>query len=166
MVRYPSHFVHTPSGEFCCSRTCLARKYQERHERVTQKDTPTRRVEGSTSYKGNLGLAYAIAYFAQAGYFIFIPIGDNSGAIDLVVSQDGVTVKRVQCKFTSAVYRNTYRVSSLTQRTHYHKESFDLLYVATPHSTYLIDWYEYCRTRTTLPRSLKLNGKVEQYRLP
>ena len=85
----------------------------------------------TTRHKGNLGLAHAMAYFARHNYYIFLPVGDNGGAIDLIVSLDGIHVQRVQVKYTTARH-DALRLATSTYfiRTgHYGLDSFDLLYV-------------------------------------
>ncbi len=47
-------------------------------------------------------MAHALSYFGGKGYYLFLPVGDNGGAIDLAVSEDGVDLQRVQCKYTQA----------------------------------------------------------------
>jgi hypothetical protein len=149
-----------------CSRACCYKGQVKRYQ--TTSPGLTMQLIGNETYKhkGNLGLAHAIAFFARHNYYIFLPIGDNGGAIDLIVSHDGVYVQRVQCKYTTTRQRTTsssYVVSNVGKQ--YSKESFDLLYVATPEYTYLIDWKEYCAHRKTLPRNLKLSETMAQYRI-
>src|SRR5215471_13949446 len=55
----------------------------------------------STKHKGNIALAQALSYFGKRGYYLFLPVGDNGGAIDLAISEDGTNLLRVQCKYTA-----------------------------------------------------------------
>ena len=107
----------------------------------------------NTRHKGNIAVANAIGYFSENGCSVFLPVGDSGGAIDLVVSYDGLTVKRVQCKYTTRFHEETAKryPDSLIWKVHitrqnqviYDENSFDLLFVTTPDGNYLINWKEY-----------------------
>jgi PD-(D/E)XK endonuclease len=110
----------------------------------------------SSNHKGNIALGSAVAYFASHGYYVFLPVGDNGGAIDVIVSVDGVHTERVQCKYTTAMLKSgsavygvmlgtTYRRKTGVIRTkssviRYAEQSFDLLFVQTPRHIFLIPW--------------------------
>ena len=139
----------------------------------------------STKHVGNISLAHAISYFADSGYYIFLPVGDNGGAIDLAVSQDGLNLLRVQCKYTSRRHtsmmkrypdspvwdvslRSTGRLKEegryVTDAT-YTKDSFDILFVSTPSGDYLIRWPEYCEEQGKTPDRILLGKNNEKFKL-
>ena len=140
----------------------------------------------TTKHKGNIALAHALAYFGEKGYYIFLPVGDNGGAIDLAISADGTSLQRVQCKYTqirhnsmkerypdSPVWlvglRHTGRTvaesGSFTSELKYDENSFDWLFVATPGGDYLIEWKPFCQKLGRVPISLQLGKNAEKYRI-
>lgn len=156
------------SRHLFCSNSCRARYHSDEAaaDRLRQREDAGAYPDHTSKAKGNIGLANAIAYFARKQYFIFLPIGDNGGAIDLVVSKDGSQVQRVQCKYTTVLHKSTRNVYVLTRlNTYYGKESFDLLYVVTPKGDYLIDWIAYCAAHSAIPRNLKLWSSFHSYRV-
>ena len=139
----------------------------------------------NTKQRGNVALARAIAHFSALGYYIFLPVGDNGGAIDIIVSQDGSALQRVRCKFTE--YRHTamqarypdrmiYQVllrpirkrahrSDFSLTTPYAPDAFDWLFVSTPHGDYLIDWPALCKERGQPPTALILGQRFDPLRI-
>jgi len=130
--------------------------------------------------KSNVALARAIVHFTEEGYHIFLPLGDQGGPVDLVVSVDGVHLRRVQCKFTAAKHHASYhrrgvivwkatcslysgRTSNVRKRYEIH--DFDLLFVATPDGNYLIDWVEYVATVSPIPYDIILGSSLDRYKL-
>jgi hypothetical protein len=141
----------------------------------------------SSKHKGNIALARALSYFGEKGYYLFLPVGDNGGAIDLAVSEDGINLQRVQCKYSAR--RHTSMLArypdqpiwtvSLQQtgrqvkngriigETVYDVSSFDWLFVSTPSGDYLIDWKLFYQEVGRTPTTIVLGGKkTEKYRLP
>jgi hypothetical protein len=137
---------------------------------------PKERTTMNSKQHGNIALARAVAHFSATGYSIFLPVGDNGGAIDLIVSPDGTTLQRIQCKYTE--YRHTsmkakypdrmiYQVNLRPIKTQAHRidsslitpytaDAFDWLYVSTPHGDFLIDWPALCKERGQPPGFLVL----------
>lgn len=130
---------------------------------------------------GNIALSRAMQYFAAKGWCVFIPLGDNGGDVDFIVSEDGVALQRIQCKYTSytktpsdsgkvPVYAVDLRSSSVKSGQGYISEakytpaSFDFLYVSTPDSDYLIPWSELCENGQP-PSRMTLSIGFEKYRL-
>lgn len=97
--------------------------------------------------QGDLGVAEAIRWFAFNGYTVSLPIGSDSQRYDLVVDKDR-TLSRVEVKTTNRRNTNgsawevglrTIGGTLSTRRiTHLSAEEFDLLFVVTPDSNYLI----------------------------
>jgi hypothetical protein len=142
-------------------------------------------VNLSTKHKGNIALARALSYFGEKGYYLFLPVGDNGGAIDLAISEDGISLQRVQCKYTqkrhnsmmkrypdSPVWevglrqtgRSVTENGKITAELRYDEASFDLLFVATPGGDYLIEWKAFCQELGHIPTSLQLGKNAEKYR--
>ena len=134
----------------------------------------------NTKRLGNIGLARALSYFSAEGCGIFLPVGDAGGAIDLIVTPDGSSLLRVQCKFTSRfhtamgerypdalVYEADLRtVETRDQRTsgpvmHYTEHSFDILFVSTPNGDFAYDWPALCTHHKRAP-SRVTTGKRNQ----
>ena len=137
----------------------------------------------NTKAQGNLALGRAVSHFTQMSYLVFMPFGDNSAEIDLVVSPDGKTLYRVQCKHTVTVHpsslknygktlyqvdlrvftNNNLKAKRLTKTVAYTADSFDVLFVSTPERIWLLDWAALCRPlnpfrRTIGPPSLIVLG--------
>jgi hypothetical protein len=138
----------------------------------------------NTKQQGNLALARSIAHFSANEYSIFLPIGDSAGAIDIVVSPDGIHLLRVQCKYTEHLHsemskrhpeRMMYEVNlrQVKERVDrlgirqpvYEKDAFDLLFISTPQDDYLINWTELCDERGKVPSGLILGKKTDQYKI-
>lgn len=142
----------------------------------------------NSRHKANIAVAHALGYFSEREYYVFLPIGDNGGAIDLAVSQDGSHLLRVQCKYTEQVHhsgrspkavregRNVWMLGLRQVTSHptggraicekvYGATSFDLLFVATPSDDYLIPWAEFCSQRERIPNGIVLGKHTEQYRV-
>ena len=160
----------------------------------------------SSRHKGNIAVAAAMTYFASRGYALFLPVGDTGGAIDLIVSCDGMQLNRVQCKYTAQKQRNYPKDPGRTRRKYtrrkergeirarppiwevalhehrrplkgstqwgqhyYHRLSFDILFVQTPESTYVIPWNDVWHqwrepgSDTVKKRILKLGQTMDQY---
>ena len=133
----------------------------------------------NTKHKGNIAVAQAISYFSKNGFFVFIPIGDNGGSIDLVVSQDGFSTQRIQCKYTekrhtASVQRNpnsrVWEVDLRQVKTRprhrsevvYDRNSFDFLFITTPDGNYLINWSEFVDKHNGIaPYTLRLGKKLQ-----
>ncbi|MDQ3748012.1 MAG: group I intron-associated PD-(D/E)XK endonuclease [Acidobacteriota bacterium] len=133
---------------------------------------------------GNIAMAKAIHYFLSEGFNVFLPLGDCGGDIDFIITKNGVEMFRVQCKSTYNRHTSMslkrpdlfiYEVSMLLCKTredkrtspkrYYTSESFDFVYVVTPHNDYLIDWKEVCANRANPPSTLILGSKLDKYRL-
>jgi hypothetical protein len=137
----------------------------------------------TSKHRGNIALAHALSYFGEKGYYLFLPVGDNGGAIDLAVSEDGTRLQRVQCKYTQKRHpemtkrypdRIVWQVglqqvgrgpANAVIGSNYHEEDFDLLFIATPTGDYLIDWKVYCQELGHVPSNMVLGGKAEKYRV-
>jgi hypothetical protein len=127
----------------------------------------------NTKSKGNIALAAAITYFVSHAYAVFLPLGDNGGAIDMIVSRDGVHTQRVQCKYTRIRqrYETRYQVQLASRsRNHtmirYTEHSFDLLFVQTPVKSFLIPWDALWRLyEGKIPINLLLGSKMAPYAL-
>jgi hypothetical protein len=140
----------------------------------------------TSKHKGNIALAHALSYFGEKGYYLFLPVGDNGGAIDLAISEDGTNLQRVQCKYTARRHNSTMKRFSdrliwyvemrqagrqvgangrLLVELRYDKDSFDLLFVTTPTGDYLIEWKTLCQERGKVPSSVILGQQMEKYRV-
>lgn len=139
----------------------------------------------TTKHRGNIALARALSYFGEKGYYLFLPVGDNGGAIDLAISEDGTHLLRVQCKYTQIRHasmsknypdriiwqvglRQTGRQDEnghLISELHYDETSFDWLFVVTPTGDYLIDWKAFCQERGKVPSNIILGQQMEKYRV-
>jgi PD-(D/E)XK endonuclease len=142
----------------------------------------------NTKTLGNVAMGKAVAHFTTEGYFVFTPFGDNTGAIDLVVSPDGIAMYRVQCKHTTAIHSNilaktgkkVYHLllrgyvwnndkGSGTRARIYTETSFDILFASTPERNWLIDWKALShsvspfRKTTGAPTSLVLGKRVMEF---
>jgi hypothetical protein len=142
-------------------------------------------MELTSKHKGNIALARAISYFGGKGYYLFLPIGDNGGAIDLAVSEDGTNLYRVQCKYTQIRHNSMMKryPDSLVWRINlqqpgrrrvdgriitemaYDEHSFDWLFVSTPSGDYLMEWRVLCQELGYAPRELTFGKNAEKYRI-
>lgn len=133
---------------------------------------------------GNIALANAMAYFAEQGNGIFIPIGDNGGDIDLIVTSDDGTTARIQCKYTSRTRGNDHDGPETRAHSYivdlrqsvpskegwsksiikYTSDAFDLLFITTPECNYLIPWRDLCENGES-PGSFTLSVSYERYRV-
>lgn len=64
---------------------------------------------GSNKERGNAGLSLAIAYYGANGYCVSLPLNDTQD-YDLIVD-DGVSLLKVQVKFTDYKDKGSYCVS-------------------------------------------------------
>ncbi len=139
----------------------------------------------TSKHKGNIALAHALSYFSEKGYYLFLPVGDNGGSIDLAVSEDGANLQRVQCKYTAARHdsmlkrypdRPVWEVGLRQVGRHqkdghlmaekiYDENSFDLLFVSTPEGDYLIEWETFCQELGHIPNVIRLGKNAEKYRV-
>ncbi len=135
--------------------------------------------------KGNIGVASAISHFISQDHSVFLPVSDDGGAVDLVVSPDGIKMLRVQCKYTSyrrqgskdsryyPVYEVTcqklvqhHRIDRVAKTTFiYNETSFDLMYVLTPGGAFLIPWLEFHGERDKPMKKLRITSAMEKYRV-
>jgi len=126
---------------------------------------------------GDYGVSLCTTYFLAKGYQVLMPFGDR-GHYDLVVEHNGA-LQRVQCKWTSVVRKpHGYPIVSLRVRGtakkedgvaqtvlhRYSKKDFDLLWVATPNTCYLIPLADILHTKETI-NDLKLYPKWDKYRV-
>ena len=135
----------------------------------------------NSAKKGNIAISNALFYFTRENYSIFIPLNTNdSGAIDLVVSKDGIKLQKVQCKFTERLHpamkakypdRHVYEVflhranTPHRHRNEYMSDSFDLLFVSTPQGSYLFDWHYLCSSRSKPPTTLQIGKKLSIFQV-
>jgi PD-(D/E)XK nuclease superfamily protein len=139
----------------------------------------------SSKHKGNIALARALSYFGEKGYYLFLPVGDNGGAIDLAVSEDGISLHRVQCKYTARRHDSMMKrypdrpvwVVELRQTGRreedghiraeltYDENSFDWLFVSVPEGDYLIEWRALCQELGHVPINIRLSKNAEKYRV-
>ena len=131
--------------------------------------------------KGNIAIAQAIYYFANNGYKIFLPVCDDGGKIDMIVSQNGTTLYRIQCKYTERLHnsmhskypeRKIYCIDLRQIEKHYNpkginrtimkytEESFDFLFITTPSDSYLLDWKTICHNKSHPPTTLCFGKKL------
>ncbi len=123
----------------------------------------------TSKHKGNIAVARALSYFTSKGYYLFLPVGDNGGPIDMAISEDGTHLQRVQCKYTQTyakANKSAYQVVLPHRNTQqYTEQSFDLLYVATPTGDYLIPWAQYCQKRGGVPVIIAFYATMDSYRI-
>ena len=134
----------------------------------------------NTKHLGAIAVAHAVSHFSNEGYYIFLPLGDNGGDTDMIVSNDGRTMQRVQCKYTASrhtaselrdpknpVWQVNLRMMKSRlkgkARCIYTADSFDLLFVTTPNGDYLIDWNRLCEKE--IPRTIRIGKKLAHTRL-
>ena len=138
----------------------------------------------NTKHKGNIAVANAISHFSRSGHFVFLPIGDNGGEIDIIISPDGTEIQRVQCKYTSRKHNASLKRDpesriwevDLRKVKHrprrrseivYTRDSFDFLFITTPDGDYLIDWPQFCDLKGGVaPYTLRLGKRAAHYKLP
>jgi len=127
---------------------------------------------------GNYGVSLCTTYFLSKGYRVLTPYGD-CGHYDLVVENDG-KFQRIQCKYRSSTSKpHGYVQVSLSvsgsklkenggvTRNNvyvYKKRDFDLLWVATLNTCYLIPFSEVLNGRES-KTDLKLYPKWDKYRV-
>jgi len=135
----------------------------------------------NTNHKSNIALTHAIDYFVNKDYHIFLPFGETGSDVDLIVSPDGITMMRVQCKYTQSQWVNNRKANinshiiwyvplnvgfgKLKQKAKYTENSFDLLFITTPEDNYLIEWKQYCITRGRIPCRLRLGKHSNIYKI-
>jgi hypothetical protein len=129
----------------------------------------------NTKQKGSIALSRAITYFIRQNYSVFLPLSDNGGDIDVIITKDGENVIRIQCKYTERykiiknkkVWLIDLRVRNGKRNTSYRKNSFDKLFVSTPKKDYIFDWGELIeRYKNKIPKTLLINeGKNKNYAL-
>jgi hypothetical protein len=122
----------------------------------------------NSNKQGDVGMCYAMAYFAKQGYTISIPITDSQD-YDLIVD-DGIKLYKVQVKTTKQIAPSNYYVVSL--RTcggnrsgqtikNFDENKSDLLFVLTDnHQSFLFPKKE-IETKTTIT----LNENAEKYKV-
>lgn len=131
----------------------------------------------NSKIKGDYAVSLATVYFLYNNYQVLFPYGDR-GHYDLVVEKDGI-FQRVQSKLTTRLKKpqNYYCVSlnvsgsakkenniALVVSHTYNITDFDLLWVTTPVSCYLIPFKDILNGRAT-KRDLKLYPKWDKYKV-
>jgi hypothetical protein len=126
-----------------------------------------------------------VSYFGEKGYYLFLPFGDNEGAIDLALSEDGFNRYCMQSKFTIPRHKSMQErypdrpvwVAGLYQAGRsladghvnidkmYDENSFDWLFVATPGGDYLFEWKQSCHELGRASVMLQLAKHAEKYRI-
>ena len=141
----------------------------------------------NSKQKGNIAVGQALSYFSKNGYYIFLPVSDNGGSIDLIVSKDGKKLERVQCKYTERRHRGMllkypereiydFRLTTLKEHYRlgkknyfgktYQTDDFDLLFLVCPKGSYLVDWVNHCSKQHQCPPKTIATGKyLEQYKV-
>lgn len=118
--------------------------------------------------QGDVGMGYAIAYYARKGYTVSIPLTDSQD-YDLIID-DGVSLSKVQVKTTSNKQSNgNYQVGLRTcggNRSGQKIKTFDynssnLLFVLTEGG----DCYEIPTNIVECRNALTLCEKYQQYRI-
>ena len=118
--------------------------------------------------QGDIGMAYAIAYYSKLGYTICIPMTDSQD-YDLIIDT-GNTLLKVQVKTTDSLTDcDVYRVglktcggnrSGQTIKT-FEENSSDLLFVLTGNGS----CYSIPRSEITAKTSLNLGDKYQIFRV-
>ncbi len=124
----------------------------------------------NTKARGNIAVGHAAAYFTGLGYAVFVPFGD-ARAIDLIVSEDCITLHRVQCKYTSYRKGKSWRVSlkqvvsrpRTSAKMAYTLKSFDFLFVTTPECDFLFDWPSFYNEHVGTPHLYDFHLASEKY---
>ena len=126
---------------------------------------------------GDYGVSLCATYFLHKGYQVLMPYGDR-GHYDLVVEKYG-TFQRIQCKWTSSVKKpygypvvslsvcgSVKKENNIAKRVvhRYSKNDFDMLWVATPHTCYLIPLEDILHEKDTIG-GMKLYPKWDRYRV-
>ena len=144
----------------------------------------------NSKQKGNIAVGQALSYFTKEGYYIFLPVSDNGGTIDLIVSKNGKYLQRVQCKYTERRHRSMllkypereiydFRLTRLKEhykigKKHYFGKSyqsndFDLLFLSCPKGSYMIDWESYCKNHHKQykhpPLTIAAGKTLEKYKV-
>ena len=119
--------------------------------------------------KGDLAVAYAIAYYVEKGYEVLTPLGDKK-PYDIVLEKNNVFT-RVQCKYTGSqskygIYSVGLRVmggnQSFYTAKNYGPNDFDILFVFTKNK----DMYEFDRGVWSRAKStLSLGKKYIKYKI-
>ena len=117
---------------------------------------------------GSIAHSFCAAYFAYQGYIVSQPLYDNA-KYDLIVD-DGSTLRRVQCKYSSHVttFKGVSYISVSLKTGHikpqetYGPKDFDLLWVMTPSAFYLIPVAEIFQGKERLS-GIKLTPKWNQF---
>ena len=122
----------------------------------------------NSNKQGDVGMCYAMAYFAKQGYTISIPITDSQD-YDLIVD-DGVRLSKVQVKTTKQLSPSNFYVVYL--RTcggnrsgqtikHFNENNSDYLFVlAENHEAFLIP-----KNEINVNTALTLNEDVDKYKV-
>lgn len=122
----------------------------------------------NSNKQGDVGMCYAMAYFAKQGYTISIPITDSQD-YDLIVD-DGIKLYKVQVKTTKQLAPSNYYIVYL--RTcggnrsgqtikHFNDNNSDYLFVLTEkHEAFLIP-----KNEINVNTALTLNEDVEKYKV-
>lgn len=116
----------------------------------------------TTQRKGDIATTRAVATFTSMGFDVSLPITE-SAAYDIVVD-DGVSLKRVQCKYSSAKEVDLRRIHSNSQGYVVKRNqaaSYDWLYVFHAGSEYLIRECHVDRRSVTV-RKTDLIGAVAE----
>lgn len=118
--------------------------------------------------KGDIAVGKAISYYLSQIKEVLLPIGDKQ-KYDLVVD-NGVELKRVQCKYTSyktphGIYSASIRQTGGNQSYHiakkYNKEDFDTLFIVTE----INDMYEIPFNEIKQTNCCNLGKKFEKYKV-
>ena len=121
------------------------------------------------SKQGNIGLAYAIAYYGKLGYTISIPLTDTQD-YDLLVDNNSqilkVQVKTTTVKTKAGNFEVNLRVtggnrSGTGKSKSFEENDCDLLFVMTEDFSF----YSIPREKITTGRSITLGDKYECFRV-
>lgn len=122
----------------------------------------------NTKHKGDVALTQAIAYYAECGYEILLPLGDKR-PYDLVVEKLGKLYK-VQSKYTSSKkpsgnYEVSLRITggnqSFNSAKKYQPDDFDLLFVYADNGSK----YEFPGSMGTNRNSISLGRKYDKFKV-
>lgn len=132
----------------------------------------------SSKAYGDYAVSLCTTYFLSQGFRVLKPHCDR-GHYDLVVEKDG-KFQRVQCKRTRAIskpqgyFRVSLQVKGFRRKENgrivrgaihtYTKQDFDLLWVVTPPSCYLIPLSDILGDRET-KTDLKLTPRWDKYKV-
>lgn len=118
--------------------------------------------------QGDVGLAFAIAYYSKEGWTISIPITDSQG-YDLIIEDRG-HIQRVQVKTTT--HKSTYGLYQVALRTNggnkssnrskdFDVEECDILFCLTENG----DMYSIPTPYLEVRATLSLGDKVKQFKV-